>query len=590
VADGVDPITRREALALAGGLLISGAAQAAAATRVTPTTGPEVQLLTSRSGVYTPARGEAVMQFGFDFPESSVRVGGFLIGFRVQTFETVYALDPEKIKVARATGTAAITAEGFLASGGQEKAAGLLSAKFDIAADGALEWQVRAEAPSAIKSITTVIRGLPRGQLSVSGGDFADRGDDEKIFEYPQLFGGMSTPFIVLKDASGKLFELAARQSAVRPARFFFQPGPEGYRVELIAEHEGWARSPAIETYRWRVGPVASYEPAAAAHFAHVEKTYGIPRWEKRADAPEWMRNVNLVLSIHGAHWTGYIFNDYARTLEILRWAATQIEPRNVLVFLPAWDGRYYWNYPLYRPDPRMGGVAGFKRLVSGAQKLGFHVAPMFGTNSANKSLSEFKNFADAVTEHIDGDAWDLNWVDWDNDRRDEGWMPFMNVGVASWRKWLGEKISSVIDEFGVDAYFLDIAGAWENNRKADMYTGTVELVADVRARHPGVPPIGEMLYDAQMSCIPMSQVTRYAQYPAGQDAYVRSYEHLSRPAPGRGSTGVHEAGFGNYKPDIALNQRAIPTITIVDDTFSTQREAMSAYIAQAKKRAAAKR
>jgi hypothetical protein len=117
-----------------------------------------------------------------------------------------------------------------------------------------------------------------------------------------------------------------------------------------------------------------------------------------------------------------------------------------------------------------------------------------------------------------------------------------------------------------------------------------VELVADVRARHPGVPPIGEMLYDAQMSCIPMSQVTRYAQYPAGQDAYVRSYEHLSRPAPGRGSTGVHEAGFGNYKPDIALNQRAIPTITIVDDTFSTQREAMSAYIAQAKKRAAAKR
>jgi hypothetical protein len=52
----------------------------------------------------------------------------------------------------------------------------------------------------------------------------------------------------------------------------------------------------------------------------------------------------------------------------------------------------------------------------------------------------------------------------------------------------------------------------------------------------------------------------------------------------------VHEAGFGHYKPDIAPNQRAIPTITIVDDTFSTQREAMSAYIAQAKKRAAAKR
>ena len=582
--DSAGALTRRDALALTGGLLISGAAAAAPVGGEKPRIDPEVQLLTSRSGVYTPPRGEAVMQFGFDFPESSVRVGNFIIGFRVHTFETVYALDPEKIKVTRGANAVAIMAEGFLGSGGQEKAPGRLSAQLNITADGVIEWQVRAEASSAIKSITTVVRGLPRGQLSVSGGDFADRGDDEKIFEYPQLFGGMSTPFIVLKDANGRLFELAARQTAVRPARFFFQPGPEGYRVELIHEHEGWARSSTIETCKWRVGPAASYESAAAAHFAHVEKTYSIPRWETRADAPAWMRDVSLVLSIHGAHWTGYIYNDYARALEILRWAATQIDPRNVLVFLPAWDGRYYWNYPLYRPDPRMGGVEGFKRLVGTAQKLGFHVAPMFGTNSANKSLPEFKAFADAVTEHIDGDAWDLNWVDWDNDRRNEGWMPFMNVGVASWRKWLGDKISAVISEFGVDAYFLDIAGAWENNRKADMYTGTVQLVADVRSRHPGVPPIGEMLYDAQMSCIPMSQVTRYAQYPAGQDAYVRNYEHLSRPAPGRGSTGVHEAGFTRYKPDIAPAQRAIPTLSIVDDTFSQQREAMSAYIAQAKK------
>jgi hypothetical protein len=214
----------------------------------------------------------------------------------------------------------------------------------------------------------------------------------------------------------------------------------------------------------------------------------------------------------------------------------------------------------------------------------------MFGTNSANKSLPEFKSFADAVTEHVDGDAFDLNWVDWDNDRRNEGWMPFMNIGVASWRNWLADKISAVIAEFGVDAYFLDIAGAWENNRKADMYTGTVELVNRLKAQHPGVPPIGEMLYDAQMACIPLSQVTRYSQYPAGQDAYNRSYEHLSRPAPGRGSTGVHEAGFQRYKPEIADTQRAIPTLTIVDDTFSKQRDAMSAYIEQARKWAARKR
>jgi hypothetical protein len=295
------------------------------------------------------------------------------------------------------------------------------------------------------------------------------------------------------------------------------------------------------------------------------------------------MRDVRLVAALHGAHWTGYIFNDYARMLEILQWVNTQTNARQVLVFLPAWDGRYYWNYPRYAPDPRMGGATGFARLVTGAQRLGFRIASMFGANSANRTLPQFARFADATTEHIDGDAFDLSWVDWDDDRRNEGWMPVMNLAVPSWRRWLGERISAVIEQFGVDAYFLDICGAWENNRKGDMYLGTAELIMDLRERHPGVPPIGEMLYDAQMAYVPMSQVIRYPQYPAGHDTYVRSFQHLSRPAPGRGSTGVHEAGFARYEPGIAAAQRAIPTLTVVDDTFTQNRQAMADYIARAR-------
>jgi hypothetical protein len=86
------------------------------------------------------------------------------------------------------------------------------------------------------------------------------------------------------------------------------------------------------------------------------------------------------------------------------------------------------------------------------------------------------------------------------------------------------------------------------------------------------------------MAYIPMSQVVRYAQYPAGADAYIRSYQHLSRPSPGRGSTGVHESGFGVYEPHIKAEQRAIPTLTVVDDTFDAHRDAMADYITQAKR------
>lgn len=555
----------------------------AAATLAQTAASPDLVSLTSRTGVYTPPRGDAVMQFSFDFPEASVKVGPLLVGFRVLTFENTYAIDPAATQVVRDGDKVRLVCSGLLGAGGQEKAAGTLSAEFSIGADGVVQWRATATAAQKVKAITSIVRGLPRGELSISCGAFSDPKDDEKLYEYPQLFGGMSTPFAMLKAADGQLYELSARQQTVLPARFFFQPGPDGYRVELVHEAPGWDRQESITTSLWRVGPAASYAAAASAHFAHLEKTYSIPPFASRPDAPRWMQDVDLVLSIHGAHWTGYIFNDYRRMLDILMWAAKRIDPKRVMVFLPAWDGRYYWNYPLYQPDPRMGGAAGFQKLINSAQKLGYRMVPMFGTNSANATLAEFKQFADATSEHVDGDHFDLNWVDWDNDRANDGWMPFMNLGVESWRKFLTERISATVKQFGVDGYFLDIAGGWANNQKADMNVGTRLMVEELRRRHPGIPPVGEMLYDAQMAYIPMSQVTRYALHPAGHDRYVRSYEHLSRPAPGRGSTGVHEAGFGHYKPDIAADQRAIPTITIVDDTFDKEQATMESYIAQAK-------
>ena len=76
-----------------------------------------------------------------------------------------------------------------------------------------------------------------------------------------------------------------------------------------------------------------------------------------------------MVTTLHGMHYTGYMFNDYAKMLEILRWMATQIPADRVLVFLAAWDGRYYWDYPNYRASDRMGGEAGFRELIDEGQQ-----------------------------------------------------------------------------------------------------------------------------------------------------------------------------------------------------------------------------
>ena len=582
-----DPFSRRDLLK--GGVALAatqfGMATFPASTFAQEAGNMQVIPLTSSSGVYLPPRGESFFKFSYDFPEPSVAFAGLQFGFRVFTFENTYGLDASHVQVRTVSDGIEIECSQFVWAGGQMTAPGHLTAL--VRRDGSnILWQVSAEMDRPIKSIATVLRGVPRGRISPSANQFFDPKDNEVLLQYPYLGGGLTTPLVLIEKSPQQYFLLSAEQEKVRGVRYYLQPGDAGYRTELIYEAAGWERSNRITSCRWRVGYASSLEAAARPHYAHLEKAFSIPDWETRRDVPGWMRETNLVLALHGMHWTGYIFNDFTRMLEILRWTNTQIPGKNVLVFLPAWDGRYYWNYPIYKAEPRLGGEDGLRRLVDEGHRMGFRFMPMFGTNSANKTLADFRHFSDATTERIDGNAYDLDWVDWDNDRGMEGWSPFMNLGVASWRNWLSERISEVIEKYNVDAYFLDIVGGWQNNTKADMFEGTRDLVAGLRRKHPDIVPVGEMHYDALMACIPMYQVNSAGLYHPGFRKYVRTYEHLSRPAPGRGSTGVHEAGFGHFYPHVDPKQFVIPTITVVDDTFDKYRDVMAQVIQGAKVRA----
>jgi hypothetical protein len=387
----------------------------------------------------------------------------------------------------------------------------------------------------------------------------------------------------MIQASPNDVFFISSLDDRVRPKRFYLAPGETSYRVEAIYEHDGWRHDRRVQTPTWRLARVPSAEEATSIHMQHVERAYSLPAWETRPDVPAWMRNVALVTTLHGQHYTGYMFNDYAKMLETLRWMATQIPPERVLAFISAWDGRYYWDYPIYRANDRMGGVAGFTKLVSEAQKMGFKIMPMFGMNSANKKLPMWPTIADALTHKIDGDDYNLNWVDWNNDRHQDGWLGYMNLGVDSWRNHLEGRIADMIERYKVDAYFLDIAGGHVNSTNGDMHEGTKRLVMNLKSKYPNVLAVGEMPYDALHQFLPV--------YHAGGGGvwrkYSRFFSHLSAPAPGKGSSGVHESGFGRFNTEtLGLSPNAIPTLQVVDDTFSVHRDTMAAVIARAKQRA----
>jgi len=571
--------------ALKSPLAAPSASQEAPAAQILP--------LTCTSDVFVPPRGRSFFKFSFDFPEPAVEFGGHRFSFRTYTYENAYSLDASSMKVQQGTGSLELYGSGFVWAGGQQKTPGTFHAKFQSTPEGVIEWSATAEMDKPIKSIAAIVRDVPRGRIAAGGQGFLDPGDDELLFGYPFAGGalfrarGMETPLVIIQSGEREFVYLSALLDQVRANRFYFQPGEKGYRAELTCETGGWQKSNRIQSPTWRIGRAASLEEASRPHYEHLEKTFQIPDWEKRDDVPAWFRDVTLVLALHGMHWTGYVFNDFEKMGTILDWTASQIPAGKVMVFLPAWDGRYYWNYPLYQADPRLGGEAGFRKLMDKGHRLGFHFLAMFGMNAANRQLPVFSKFSDAAVDQIDGDPFSLNWVDWDNDRHNEGWGSYMNLGVDSWRRWLSDRISEVIDKYKMDGYFLDIAGGWENNTKADMHEGARRLVQDLRRKYPQILAVGEMSYDALMAFLPVYQVFPAVSYPAAISKYTRAFEHLSLPAPGRGSSGVHEFGFGRFNAQtLTLTPYQIPTITVVDDTFDKNREVMTQVISAAKQRA----
>ncbi len=590
--------SRREWLkgvgAVSGGAVLGVGGTAFPSARVERTEpGAPILPLTSTSEVTIPPRGHFFMKFSFDFPEPSVSFEGLRFGFLVFTYENAYGLDARSMIVASDRNGFDLDCRRFLWAGGQESIPGRLRARFDRKGDD-VEWETTVEMDRPVKAVSTIIRGVPRGSISCAGQAFFDPGDDEVLLGYPfsggDLFGpgaarGMPTPFAMIRtDGDDAVFFLSSLDERVRTKRFYFQPGEAGYRVEAVHETEGWSPARTVRVPRWRIGRAASVEAAAHGHFEHIEKAYRIPQWDSRPDVPDWLRGAALVVTLHGMHFTGYVFNDYRRTLEILRWVATRIPGERVLAFLSAWDGRYYWDYPLYRPSERMGGESGFRELIRGGQELGVRMMPMFGANAANRNQPSFRELADAFTAKVDGDRADLNWVDWDNDRHQEGWLSYMNLGVDSWRQWLTSRIAEVIETYRPDAYFLDIVGGWVNNPRADMHEGTRLLVAELRRRYPAVVPVGEMHYDALLSFIPFYHSFSQSEIYGEVSRYARFFQHLSHPAPGRGSTGVHEAGFQRWDPEtLSLSPYQIPTLNVVDDTFDRHRAEMDAVIRRGK-------
>ena len=255
------------------------------------------------------------------------------------------------------------------------------------------------------------------------------------------------------------------------------------------------------------------------------------------------------------------------------------------MAFLPAWDGRYYYNYPLYEPSERLGGKAGLKQLVEQAHGMGVKVVPMLGANVGNLEYVEKLGLRDAVLQNAWGQEARLHWIDWDYDLAPENNLVVLNLGHPKFRNYLIERASQLVSEFDVDGIFLDITFLWENDSRYSPYEGTLAWAQEMRRRHPHILLFGENSYDLLWAVFP---IFHEEQGPTGHAGalhrYARQTYYLAHPSPGSGSGGVHEGAWHYRGWKWNVPELTIPALSVVEDSITTHARATEAVIARARR------
>ena len=527
----------------------------------------------------------------FDLRDPVFEAFGFAFSVQVVTLENVYGIDPAQTSAREEEGAFVVRAAGLAFAGQQQRAPGAVLLRIEPEAGGGLRLRWRAKAPEPIRCSKLLLRGLAT-PIEILENDRARAASPlGEILAYPNR---LPLPLLSLRCAG---VPLVARfeDRRVREKRFALaieRSGPRAGQGVLELVHEEDASRFARE-HEAPPCVIARGDAARGQHDAQLDfarRAYGLARWEERGDVPGWARELRLAVTLHGMHWTGRLFLDYAGMLRVLRFVAERIEGRFVLAYLPGWEGRYYWRYGDYRPEPALGGERGFAALCDGARALGAHLMPMFGGNCVNATLPRFRELDPRVVlKSATRNRFHGNQPDWDFARaHDTGWQAWLNPGHPAWRDELATQIETLAGRFGFDGVFLDTIHVWVNDADHPVYDGIRELAMRLRSRIPELLLAAEHDYDALLAIFPLFQRAWWGRDPDWTARYARRMAHLCEGEP-EGRTGVHEFGvWPAREPDGPWRAAPgfLPTLAFQDDTLERSRAAVEAVIEAAAKQA----
>jgi hypothetical protein len=536
------------------------------------------------------------MFWSFDNKDPRINMAGYSLSFQVFTSgtnENTYSLDAKSIVTKQQGNQWTIDAPKLSWPGQQMTAPGTLHADAILSGDTVL-LRIEATAPEPIRAIKATIYGLLFGEAAQTGWQvtptFEPVTKEAVLYSYPSYTAGMPVWFLGQRDQG---ISFSSLDTTLASKRFCAALRDDSVQIQLIVEPEARKLGTTFSAPTWKLTRHTTLETAILEREQLLEEATGLLPWTVRKDVAPWVRKVSLVVTLHGMHWSGFIFNDYDKMSQLVNWVTDRIPGEQVLFFIAGWEGRYYRQYGDSKPNDLMGGADGLSRLVRNIHTRGAHVMAMFAGNAAGPSTPGLPELIGTSSFHALPGA--LNYdlmrgykVDWAEIRAGAGggggWL---NPGAAGWRDHLVQQVSGLNAQFGFDGNFFDTQPNTDNDFRNNPLEGLRMLSERLREERPELLLATESWLDLSLGFIPCSQTLDGPGHWSAK--YQRRFAHVSLGEPSRGSTGVHEVGHVDYNLDDLLDSFDWPTLAIVDGTIDAAPARAQAVISAARIRSHAK-
>lgn len=282
-----------------------------------------------------------------------------------------------------------------------------------------------------------------------------------------------------------------------------------GFTLSYGFEAPAKKRLTAFETEWCLEGFTGGWQEPAAEYRDWMENSFRIkPLYQKRT-YPDWAQNINFVLELWGARRdTRKPHHTFEQMTERLEAFQKLHDPQQTLLYLPGFAEHGIDSHiPDYHPSALLGGREKFKIMIDTAHEFGYKVmihTNVLGMTFAHPKYPEFKKH-----QVVDAFGRLQGWgMDMDGDWLTEPYFAYINPGTKAWSKLMIETIGGLIQEFQIDAVFLDqTLLAFNVRRGPDFISGMRRHIQRLQKAFPQTLFAGEGLHEQVLSCLPMAQI-----------------------------------------------------------------------------------